>query len=387
MKNFDYIIAGGGCSGLSLAVRLLPYLKASNKRVLVVDKEVKNNNDRTWCFWEEHSDIFESVVHCKWDHLSFSSSSTNQQLNIHPYSYKMIRAADFYEYASEKLTSDSHITILLGEVENLFNEEEKAGVVVDGVIYTADYVFSSISKPQKKRPESYQYLLQHFQGWIIETESPIFDPELAKLMDFNTSQQPGTSFVYVLPLTAYRALVEYTVFSEDLLTPEAYTAALEEYIKKQLKCENYKVVEQENGVIPMSDHPMQPKDGRIIYLGTAGGYTKGSTGYTFRFIQKHTAAIAERLQKYGDPYISATYSKRFNLYDGIFLYLLNSERISGEEIFSTMFQKNNAAQILKFLDNDTSFIEELRLFTTLQKKEFALAFLKRTLKLIKAGLY
>ncbi|MET3114826.1 lycopene beta-cyclase [Pedobacter sp. CG_S7] len=387
MKNFDYIIAGGGCSGLSLAVRLLPYLKASNKRVLVVDKEVKKNNDRTWCFWEEHPDIFEPVVHRKWNHLSFSSTYTDLQLNIHPYSYKMIRGADFYKYASEQLANSSHITILVGDVERLFNDEEQAGLVIDGILYTADYVFSSIPKPQEKRPESYQYLLQHFQGWVIETESPIFDPESAKIMDFNTSQQHGTSFIYVLPLAANRALIEYTVFSEQLLAPETYTAALNQYISEQLIYENYKVVEQENGVIPMSDHPIQGKDGRIIYLGTAGGFTKGSTGYTFRFIQKHTAAIVERLQKYGDPYISATYSRRFNLYDGILLYLLNSGRISGEEIFSTMFKKNNAAQILKFLDNDTSFAEELLLFTTLQKKEFALAFVKRTLKLMKAGLF
>ncbi|MGY0034762.1 lycopene cyclase family protein [Pedobacter sp. NJ-S-72] len=71
MKHFDYIIAGGGCSGRSLAVRMLPYLKASNKQLLLVDKSPKNGNDKTWCFWEEHVDVFEPVVYKKMESFIF----------------------------------------------------------------------------------------------------------------------------------------------------------------------------------------------------------------------------------------------------------------------------------------------------------------------------
>lgn len=380
MKHFDYIIAGGGCSGRSLAVRLLPYIKAANKQVLLVDNVAKKVNDKTWCFWEEHPDIFEPVVYKKWSHLSFSSSFIHQELDIHPYQYKMIRSVDFYGYTDEKLTGNHHITILQGTIENLYTENDRAHAVVDGEIYSSDYIFSSILQTQNKRPDRYQYLLQHFLGWIIETESSVFDTECATLMDFKTSQKAGTSFIYVLPLSPRQALVEYTVFSEQELARENYVTALKQYICEQLNCEHYTIKEQEYGVIPMSDHTVQNKSGRIIRLGTAGGFTKGSTGYTFRFIQKHTTAIVEQLKKSGTPNISSLFPKRFRAYDATLLNLLSSGRLSGEEIFSTMFQKNNTVQILKFLDNETSFIEDLQIFKTLNKKEFALALLNRTLK-------
>ncbi|QNK63222.1 lycopene cyclase [Pedobacter sp. PAMC26386] len=387
MKHFDYIIAGGGCSGRSLAVRMLPYLKATNKQVLLVDKFPKTGNDKTWCFWEKHPDIFESTVYRKWKRLSFSSSFIDQELDINPYEYKMIRSMDFYAYTNEQLSGNNQIVTKYGNVEYLYTEKEQAYVVIDGETFSADYAFSSIPKIQKKRPERYQYLLQHFEGWMIETESPSFDPECATLMDFNTSQQAGTSFIYLLPLSPNRALVEYTVFSEKELPAECYTAALKQYISKQLHCNHYLVKEVEKGVIPMSDHPIQQQENCIIYLGAAGGFTKGSTGYTFRFIQKHTAAIVEQLLKSGNPCIPSISPERFCTYDGTLLHLLSSGRLSGEEIFSTMFQKNNPEQIFKFLDNETSIIEEIQIFETLHKKEFIIALLNRTLKFMKTSYF
>ncbi|SHE49837.1 lycopene cyclase family protein [Pedobacter caeni] len=385
MKHFDYIIAGGGCSGRSLAVRMLSYLKTSNKQVLLVDKVSKKENDKTWCFWEKHPDVFEPAVYRKWNHLSFFSPAVNEQLNICPYQYKMIRAADFYAHTEQQLSENNQVSIIQGNVEKIYTEKEQAFVVIDGETFSTDYVFSSIPQIQEKRPDRYQYLLQHFEGWTIETKLPVFDPDRAILMDFNTVQQGGTSFIYVLPLSANLALVEYTVFSENELPAERYTAALKQYIREQLNCQDYCIKEQEKGVIPMSDHPLKQQENRIIYLGTAGGFTKGSTGYTFRFIQKHTAAIVEQLLKSGNPHISAISPKRFDTYDATLLHLLSSRRLSGEEIFSTMFKKNNPVQILKFLDNETTLMEEIQIFRTLQKKAFALALLNRSLKLIKTS--
>lgn len=385
MKHFDYIIAGGGCSGRSLAIRMLPYLQSTNRRLLMVDKLSKKENDRTWCFWEQEADVFEPAVYRKWNHLSFSGSAHHQELDIQPYQYKMIRAADFYAYTDQRLSESNHISMIQGNVDQIYTEQEQAYVTIDGETFSAGYVFSSIPQIQEKRPDRYQYLLQHFEGWVIETKLPTFHAERATLMDFNTAQEAGTSFVYVLPLSSTLALVEYTVFSENELPAASYTAALKQYIQEQLHCEHYDIKEREKGVIPMSDHPIKQQDGRIIYLGTAGGFTKGSTGYTFRFIQKHTAAIVEQLTKSDNPLVAAISPKRFGLYDATLLHLLNSRRLSGKEIFSTLFRKNKSSQILKFLDNETSLIEEIRIFKTLQKREFALALLNRSLKLLSSN--
>ena len=385
MEHFDYIIAGGGCAGRSLAVRMLPYLQASNKRALLVDYAEKKSNDRTWCFWEEHPDVFEPAVYRKWDRLSFASKFLNKELDIEPYQYKMIRGLDFYTHTDELLANQTQLIHLQGKVEKQYTEQDQAYVVIDGKTFSSDYVFSSIPQVQEKKPDRYQYFLQHFEGWLIETEGNSFDPECATLMDFSTSQQSGTSFVYVLPLSSNRALVEYTVFSKQELAPEDYTAALQQYIREQLKCEHYNIVEKEHGVIPMNDQPIKRQQARIIYLGTAGGFTKGSTGYTFRFIQKHTTAIVKQLIKSGHPNVPAISSPRFGLYDATLLHLLDSERISGEEIFSRMFKKNSAGKILKFLDNESTLLEEVQIFSTLQKTEFAMALVNRTLKLIRSN--
>lgn len=382
MKHFDYIITGAGCSGRSLALRMLPYLEASNKQLLLVDKYPKKGNDKTWCFWEELPDIFEPIVYKTWNNLSFSSSLIDKKLEIYPYQYKMIRASDFYAYTDEKLSGNHHITTITGDVESVYTKNKQAFAIINGEIFSSDYTFSSIPQIQNKNTQRYQYLIQHFVGWVIETETAIFDKESATLMDFNTSQQPGTSFVYVLPISSTIALIEYTVFSDYQLAANDYNDALKKYITEQLNCKKYKIKEQESGVIPMSDHPIQRQKERIIYLGTAGGFTKGSTGYTFSFIQKHTTAIVEQLKKSGNPNTSSLFPKRFRIYDATLLHLLNSKRLSGEEIFSTMFQKNNAIKILKFLDNSTSLIEEFQIFKTLNKKEFLLALLNRTLKVI-----
>ena len=45
MKNYDYIIAGGGAAGLSLAWYLSQTTKA-NASVLIIDKDKKQNNDK-----------------------------------------------------------------------------------------------------------------------------------------------------------------------------------------------------------------------------------------------------------------------------------------------------------------------------------------------------
>lgn len=376
MVHFDYIIAGAGCAGRSLAVRLIPYLRASNKRLLLLDVAPKKKNDRTWCFWEKSPDIFESIVCKKWNRLAFAGQYINYETAIEPYQYKMVKGEDFYAYTDKLVSTCDHISEKYGNITGLYNKKDKAYVTLDGEKFSADYIFSSIPQSVSRNANRYQYFLQHFEGWLIQTEKPVFDADCATLMDFNTTQSAGTSFVYVLPLSANRALIEYTVFSEFELSQTEYNDALEKYIRLQLNCGSYEILEREHGVIPMSDHPLKKRNGRIIYMGTAGGFTKGSTGYTFQFIQKHTQQIADQLSKNKTPFVKKRFS-RFNTYDSTLLYLLKSERISGEEIFSTMFKNNKVANILKFLDNETSLLEELKIFSTLNKTEFALAFLKR----------
>ena len=368
--HYDYIIAGAGCAGRSLAIRLLREPALADKKILLVDNTRKVSNDRTWCFWEKNADIFEDIVSCRWSTLSFSDADRNHLLNIHPYQYKLIRSIDFYHYTS-KIITESNIDVIHGNVENMYNGNEYATAVIDGAKITAGYIFSSIPYELTTVSSDYTYLLQHFKGWVIETDVAFFDPGKATLMDFYPGDKAMTAFFYTLPYSDKKALIEYTIFSDSILLHEQYEQALSDYIENRLGCKAYKITEVEDGCIPMFDQQFRKADDRIIYLGIAGGNAKASSGYTFRYIQKHSAVIVQLLASGKYPAAINKYPRRFRFYDSIFLRLLSGNKISGMDIFSRLFTKNRPEQILKFLDNETSFGEEVLIFSTLQKKVFA----------------
>ena len=96
--SYDYIIAGSGCAGLSLLYRMLKEPTLSSKKILVIDKEAKVQNDRTWCFWENEPGLFESIVHHQWKKLVFHAPEFSKQLDLKNQTYKMIRGIDFYNH-------------------------------------------------------------------------------------------------------------------------------------------------------------------------------------------------------------------------------------------------------------------------------------------------
>ncbi len=379
-ESFDYVVTGAGCAGLSLLVRLIESGKFKDKKVLLVDKELKNSNDRTWCFWEAGSGAFESIVYKRWNKLWFHSCSLSKRLEISPYHYKLIRGIDFYNHCLQIIKQQPNITFLQAPVEKVFsNEQEGTGVVAGGKVYKSKYVFNSImfSRPQLKRHQ--YWLLQHFKGWVIETAKDVFEEGTGTLMDFRTNQQEGATFFYVLPFAPNRALVEYTLFSKELLQPEAYQKALQTFLKEKWGLEDYKVLEEEWGVIPMTNAAFPAAEGNVVNIGTAGGQTKASSGYTFQFIQKQTAAIVDSLLKYNHPFAKTAHGRRFHFYDSVLLHILHHGTLPGDVIFSHLFQKNKAAKVFRFLDNETTLPEELRIISTLPTLPFLKAAVVRHL--------
>lgn len=371
MKHYDYIISGAGAAGLSLLMRLMQHKEFDNKKILVVDKAPKNQNDHTWCFWESQPGLFEQVVYRQWQRVNFFSHNYSSLIDINPYYYKMIRSIDFYNYVLKEAETRPNIIFKYGDIEAAGNEGNKALVIISGERYTADYVFNSILFGKPTVPPDKYYLLQHFKGFLIETKESAFNPSEATLMDFRVGQQYGTTFVYVLPLSDDRALVEYTLFTKTLLNESDYNNALHNYISSFLNVKDYIIEEQEFGIIPMTNMKFVKNIGRVINIGTAGGQTKGSTGYTFQFIQKHTEKLVSSLLQFGYPKDEESLiEKRFKLYDSILLNILNSNKISGEKIFTDLFKKNPVDRIFRFLDNETTLEDEINLMGTLPSREF-----------------
>ena len=360
-----------GCAGLSFAAHLIQSGKFSDKKILLIDKAPKIQNDRTWCFWENENGIFQNIVYKSWSRVWIRSMEMEKLLSLHPYSYKLIRAQDFYEYCLALIHQQPNFEIKYAAVTSVQNEGQTAIAKTESETFVADYIFNSIlfQKPLLKEKEI--MLLQHFKGWVIETDETVFNPTEATLMDFRIKQDKGTNFVYIMPFSERKALVEFTVFSKSILESEEYETALKNYIHQFITTGNYKIVEAETGVIPMTNHAFAPVQGRIINMGTVGGQTKASSGYTFQFVQKHAARLVSSLIKKKNPFIPRpTGFRRFHFYDSVLLYILEKEKLPGAKIFSRLFKKNKPQQVLRFLDNESSIIDEVKILSSLPTLPF-----------------
>ncbi|OED45233.1 lycopene cyclase [Flavobacteriaceae bacterium (ex Bugula neritina AB1)] len=380
MQKYDYIIAGMGASGMMLAYRMSEDSFFNNKKLLLIDKEVKNQNDRTWCFWEKETTIWDALVSKEWNHILFNSNSFSDSIDIIPYQYRLIRSKGFYQYVLENIYQKDNITIVKEKVISLKDEDTIVEVETDQRIYLGSKVFMSVLlSSEYKTQQKFPVLNQHFIGWFIRTKTPFFDQETATFMDFDLNQKENTRFMYVLPLSATEALFEYTLFSENLLDTKEYETEIIAYLDRK-GIEGYQIIEKEKGCIPMTCYDFRKQNSKnILHIGTAGGWTKPSTGFTFRKASKKTEKLVGFLKKNNDL---SRFEKRtrFWYYDVLFLDLLSKENQHGAELFSRLFKKNKAVDILKFLDEETTVVEELRIMTTMPAGKFLKVLWNRILK-------
>ncbi|MDB5239545.1 MAG: lycopene cyclase, partial [Spirosoma sp.] len=374
MKKYDFIIAGGGMAGLSLAY----YMTQSplrNRSILILDREQKNRNDRTWCFWENEAGPFESIMFRRWNTVNFHGTTHAGPLDLGSYKYKMLRGIDFYTFVQNELDKWPNITRCQATINRIKDTPQGGFVIADDQPYIADYVFDSTFSLRMDQPMNHN-LLQHFKGWVINTEKPCFDPQRPEIMDFRVEQQGDCRFIYVMPFEPKTALVEFTLFNDKLLTDAEYDAHIRCYIDRFLDAGTYQIKETEYGVIPMSDtHTEENPSEHIVRIGTSGGHTKASKGYTFQRTQRYLREIVSSLVTTGRPNRKQPwFHNRFKLYDSVLLNVLEKHRHPADDIFTRFYADNQPEKAFQFLDEDSHFVDELRLFKTMPRWPFTVAF-------------
>ncbi len=378
MSKYDYIIIGAGAAGLLLADTLGKDEFFASKSILVLDKDDKSKNDRTWCFWERDNGTFDDLVHKTWDNIYVGGQQLQKSTSIAPYTYKMLRGIDFYNHYLPKVKAYPNITWAHEEVTDIQEQKNEVLVTTPSRKYSGQTVFSSLynaSIPLKQK--EFPVLQQHFVGWQIKTEQSVFKKEEATFMDFSVPQKGNTRFMYVLPLSDTEALVEYTLFSEHLLEKAEYEEAIKTYIKEKYNDTEYTIEEIEHGSIPMTCYPFhQNNTNRVFHIGIAGGWAKPSTGYTFYNTSQEVPKLVSHL-KDGKPLSEFHQKIRFLFYDMLLLDILYKSNHLGHEIFESMFKRRKASLILKFLENETNLWEELKIVTAPKPMPFIRALLKR----------
>lgn len=366
-KQYDYIIAGAGTAGLSLAWRLI-HSPLSEKRILIADSSLDARSDKTWCFWHRGNPPFSEVIAKTWRQANIHIQGDTIQEALTEFPYYCIKSSGFSKYILSRLNKHPSIDFTEGWIEHMDGNEYEAVATVDGRRFTADYLFQScFTPPSIKEAESLFPLKQHFLGWDIEAEHDLFDPDAITLMDFDDSFGEGLAFMYILPWSPRKALLEYTIFSKSLREPAFYEKKLELYLfnKFKLKRLDYHIKRTEHGEIPMQDLPYVPWFApRVLNMGIAGGLTKPSTGYTFSHIQRHAQAIVEQLCKNNMPAPPPRSPSRFRAYDLWLLQIICDHPKDALDVFHDLFSNNSVDSIFRFLGEESSFRQDLKIMTS-----------------------
>ncbi len=349
MKKFDYIIIGGGCAGLSLAYELEINGKLKDKTLAIIEPRKEYKRDKTWSFWKVFDHNFENCVIKSWNNFTINSSENCHELTNKNFPYQSIDSGKFYKQINSKLSINQNINFF----KNLSEINSENSIIFNSVIE---------SEPDKSE------LWQHFQGVEIETPKDIFDDEILNLMDFNCDQRNDVHFFYTLPFSKNRALIETTWLSnlEDKSLMD-YDLQLENYIKNNLGIKIYKINFTEKGAIPLF-YPSIRNNDKIINIGSAGGMTRLSTGYTFLNIQEHSKYIVENIDKI-EKIKGYNLGKKYQFLDRIFLKVLEKYPEKMPKIFFDMF-KTSSNTVIKFLSNKSNIFEDINIVSKMPKLIF-----------------
>lgn len=376
MQHYHYIFTGSGLSALMTVYEMILSEKFNEKTILLIDENPKKTNDRTWCFWD-NSTLFDEIISKKWNTALFADAEIQRNLNLKPYQYKMVRGLGFYKMVFELISNQNNIHFTNQKVLDFQELGSHCVVKTSEQSYTCNKIINSIYNPELVKLQSkYPLLQQHFIGWFIKSKEPVFNPETATFMDFSVEQRGNTRFMYVLPTSLTEALLEYTLFSKDLLAKKEYESEIENYIQN-LGITDYEIIEKEQGNIPMTSYKFWKHNSKnVINIGSVGGWTKASTGYTFKNTTKKSKELVTFLSNETD-FTKFHKTDKFWFYDLLFLDVLYRRNDLGSKVFTALFQKGNPTLIFKFLDEETSFWEDLQVIWKCPKGLFIRALFGR----------
>ncbi len=377
--DYDYVVIGAGCAGLSLSVHMLD-AGLGARRVLVVDPRTSFPNDRTWCFFDVTRHPFEDAIDHRWRRWRVASEQDVVEQSSDAYAYQYLPGERFYQSALARIAAAPTYELALGtRALSVRDAGDHVIVETDGGPVTARLAFDGRPGTARTFPGAEDgtrevRLLQHFRGWFIETPEPAFDPEVATLMDFRVDQSRGIHFLYTLPMSERRALVEDTYFSTEVLGQQAYEATLRGHLAKR-GVEEYVITHEERGVIPMTTESFEQRSASRIYrIGLVGGMARPATGYAFLAIQRFSSAMARALASASleeAPAPPPAHTKRTQILDRCFLSHLEEHPEEAPAIFTRLFDRVPPEILVRFLSETSSFSDDFCIMRSLPTRPFA----------------
>jgi len=346
MKEFDYIIIGGGCAGLSLAYELETHEKLKDKTLAIIEPRNEYKRDKTWSFWKVFPHNFDDCVKKSWNNFTINSPNETKYVKCEGTPYQTIDSELFYKKIINKLETNKNIFFLKS-----INNVNKANSII----------FNSVPEFN----DTNNGLWQHFCGVEIETEKDFFDDEIFNLMDFACDQRNEVHFFYTLPFAKNKALVETTWISQlNDNSLKDYDQQIDNYLSNHLNIRSCKINFREEGAIPLFKKKITKKL-KQIDIGTAGGMTRLSTGYTFLNIQEHSKYLRKNIENIESTKIFKIH-KKYEFLDNIFLKVLKNNTPQMGRIFYKMFDATPSA-VINFLSNKSNILEDLAIISKMPK--------------------
>ena len=347
-------IAGAGCSGSSLAAELLA--RCPGIRVSIYDPAPRPNLQRIWCSWEVDQHRFTRAVSKRWTKIAVRSPSGQTVIDTPACPYACVRAEDFFAAADDML-SVPDCTVHRGTAVERIDEHD-TGVDLtlrtpEGEVSRRAYALVFDGRPpaagtDKDRREP--MLLQHFGGVELDTSATPADAATATLMDFRVSQEHGSHFMYVLPFSQERVLVESTFITPSVGAGIDYEGNALAYARDELGLDTSRVVYRESGVLPMTLRPLgQKPTARVWPIGTRAGIARASSGYAFHAIQRDTRRVVDALLEGRADRPGPPRSRLLGAMDRALLSLLSNDQSAAPNVFGQLFAGCAPDRLVRFL--------------------------------------
>ncbi len=370
LQNYDLVIIGGGCAGLSLAARLAEHGDQA-PRTLIIEQRDTYSNDRTWCFWDVGQSFANKLIKKSWSNFEIRYRNKHYSYSCQATPYQMLESSTFYQSMLDKINASKNISIKLGY------GIDRNPVRIDNqwhIRFSGQHIVSKLvvdTRPSKDLDHSDSLLWQSFLGIELSTKSKKFDAGKLILMDLDESYTDGLGFIYVLPISANKALVEYTVFSGKRLQAKDLQPFLDNAVQRYLGKNQYNQIRTEHGILPMGNtRPLNHLDASYLYAGLYAGSARPSSGYAFQRIQSWASLCANSIIKDGKLSKSPKDGWLQSFMDALFLMVLKNNQSLNAKIFNSLFKNCSTASVVRFMSDKASLIDCLRIVVSLPPLPF-----------------
>jgi len=272
-NSADVVLVGGGLANGLIALRLKAL--RPDLRVLVIERDQTLGGRHTWSHFATDvsatiSDWLTPLIVHRWDGYEVRFPGHCRDLTT---PYLAITSDRFNEVVSAVMGEDCWTGV------DIVALDETRVTLADGRVIEADCVIDG------RGPRSSPSLVlgwQKFVGLEVELTAP-HDLERPIIMDATVDQLDGYRFLYSLPLSPTRLLIEDTRYSDGAaLDQDALRADITAYAASQGWTID-RILRQEDGILPIAlagDIAAHWRESRLPQVGLRAALFQPITGYS-----------------------------------------------------------------------------------------------------------